>query len=95
MQKSKIQIINKLQAVGFSAWLFNLGVANGKILSYANAYNYMTIQEKQGHTRAEAIKLTAAKLKIARRTMYNVIHDMEKVIEVPDFVEKLLSKNPR
>lgn len=95
MQYSKAQIINKLQALGFTAWLYKLGVANSKILSYANAYNYMDTMKKTGHTKAEAVKLTASKFKLTRRTMYNVIREMEKPVDLPKYVEKLVSKNPR
>lgn len=92
MQYSKIQIVNKLQALGFSAWLYKLGVANSKILSYASAYNHMDALKKTGHTQAEAIKLTAQKFKVHRRSMYRVVHEMETPVDVPKYVDKLLSK---
>lgn len=94
MQYSKVQIISKLQALGFTAWLYKLGVVNSKILSYANAYNYMGTLEARGATRAEAIKSTAAKFKLTRRTMYNVVREMEAPVDLPKYVEKLVSKNP-
>ena len=94
MQYSKVQIISKLQALGFTAWLYRLGVVNSNILSYANAYNHMDLLTKTGYTRAEAIKLTAIKFKINRRTMYRVIATMECPVDVPKYVDKLLSTNP-
>lgn len=94
MQYSKIYVVNKLQASGFAAWLFGIGFANSKILDYATVYNYLDIQKKLGYTHAEAVKLTAGKYKITRRSVYNVIADMETFIDVPPFVEKQLSKKP-
>lgn len=89
---SKIHVINKLQTAGLTGWLYKAGIINGKALYYANAYNYLNALEKTGRPRAEAIKLTAAKLKLTRRTIYNVIWEMEQMQDLPPAVENLLSK---
>jgi hypothetical protein len=52
----------------------------------------MNVQEARGHTRAEAIKITSAKFLFTRRTMYNAVYEMETKVDVPDYVEKLVSK---
>lgn len=89
---SKIHVVNKLQAAGLTGWLYKAGIINSKALCYANAYNYLNALEKTGRPRAEAIKLTAAKFKLTRRTIYNVVCDMEEVQDLPHAVENLLSK---
>lgn len=94
MQYSKVQIINKLQALGFTAWLYKLGVVNSKILSYANAYNHLDTLKKTGYTHAEAVKLTATKFKLTRRTIYRVVTEMECQVDAPKYLDNLVSKNP-
>lgn len=91
-QLSKIDLINRLQKSGLAAWLYRLGVINSRALCYANAYNYMDALEKTGQPRAEAIKLTAAKFKLTRRSVYNIVREMEQVATIPPGVENLVSK---
>jgi hypothetical protein len=92
MQYSKIFIINTLQVRGVTTFLYKLGIVNSKALSYANFYNYLTAQEATGYTRSEAIKLTANKFKVNRRSIYRAVKDMETPVQVTTEIATLLSQ---
>lgn len=88
--QSKIQIINRLQERGIAGELYKLGMLNTKLIFYANAYNYYdALLKTTDEERSTAIKQTAKRFGVDARTIYNVIWEMEAVVEF-DF-EKVLS----
>lgn len=90
-QQSKIVIINRLQERGIAGELYKLGMLNPKLIFYANAYNYYDALIKSiADDQADAIKRTAKRFGVERRTIYNVIKEMEAHADVD--VENLLSK---
>lgn len=92
-QYSKITVINQLQEHGFTSLLYKLGVANAAILNYANIYNYYDAQRKAEYTRAEAVKIAAAKFKITRQGVYKALKSMQEPCEIPDGVKRLCFTN--
>lgn len=91
-QYSKVQLINQLQKSGLTAFLYSVNLVSSQAVGHANIYNHLSALVTTGRPRKEAIKLTAAKFRTTRRTIYNIIKSMETSVEVPKNVEKLLSK---